>query len=184
MLRLSGFHGLVPNFAPLLALAMLLTCADTAGADTGRREGFILSLGLGPSAIVSSIEYEIDDLKRLQAGTEFCIGYAPSDQFHLHYAGRALWILAYAVVATPSLGANYYFSPEAPSWFITGGGGAVFVAHMRYYDLSDPGKNIFAGAGYEWAPHWRAALEWTHYWWEDFDSNVDDVRLTLSYLAY
>jgi hypothetical protein len=66
----------------------------------------------------------------------------------------------------------------------TAGGGLAAISYGPYLLVGEPGANVFGGVGYEWARGWRVSLEYTHYWWEDFDERVDDVRICVGLLGY
>lgn len=166
----------------ILLVTMLLTAS--AQAWDNRRKGFVFGASVGAATIPQFLEYDYSGYRLIQAGTELTIGYAPTDQLQIHYAGRTLWFPFWALIASPSAGVTYYLKPEAPSFFFTGGGGMAVVSVGPYLIVGEPGGNVFAGFGYEWSQGWRVSLEYTHYWWHRFDNVIDDVRICIGGLGY
>jgi hypothetical protein len=168
----------------VLVLAVVLCCMPALAFDR-EREGFVLGFGMGPSVAWSTSETDDESHVYYGIGTEFTMGYAFTGQIQVQYAGRSNWIHIYYPMATLSAGVTYYFRPEAPSLFITGGGGAATppLTIESSGDL-EAGGNAFAGAGYEWTPYWRVSMEYTRYWYRHYDRDFDEIRVVVGFLAY
>jgi hypothetical protein len=106
-----------------LSLLLVMLLAACGHAWDGKRKGLVFGASVGPATIPEFLRYSYSSYRILQVGTELAVGYAPTDQIQINYAGRSLWFPIWAMVSSPSVAATYYLKPEAPSFFLTTGGG-------------------------------------------------------------
>jgi len=130
------------------------------------RKGFILNLGLG-GAVVSS-KYDHPDAERTNqfgVGTDFKIGYAPTDRLLLYYSNDAAFTGVpegsnqEGILATglSGLGATYFLNLDQGSFYVDGAVGASarnFISTDDGAVDSDTGFGFSIGGGWEFAPHW------------------------------
>jgi hypothetical protein len=165
-------------------LAFVIVLSACAYALDGERKGLVLGAAVGPATIPEFLEYSYASYRIIQVATEMSIGYAPTDQLQFTYAGRSLWFPIWTFVSTPAIAATYYMKPEAPSFLVTGGGGLAVISWGPFVAVGNLGGSVFGGVGYEFYRGWSVRLEYTHSWWNDFDLNVDDVRVCVGMLLY
>jgi hypothetical protein len=132
-----------------------------------QREGFILNLGVGGAAVTSKPDHaEAESWTDFAVGTDFKIGYAPSDQLLVYYSNDVAFsgssdleygddgILANGLTA---LGATYFLRPGERSFFVDGAVGLSsrnFISTDGAESHQDSGWGFAIGGGYEFAPHW------------------------------
>lgn len=150
-----------------LLVVMTLGSTGTAFAFNGAREGFLLGFGIGAS------QYKIDDTdSKSGLETDLKIGYGFTDQFQMFYTNKVHWSSSddyygdshLTVHGLTGIGANYYFSPTSPSFFI--GGGVGLAAHRIINTDSDnnndsdnnSGSGFYVNGGFEFAKHWSIEL--------------------------
>lgn len=206
------------TYAVILIVIAMLFLTSTANAFDGKRKGFLLGLGMGAgfnSFTEESVDYnsyygrfQKTKSPRENKGsfiTDFKIGYSPTDFWEIYYTTKLSW-LHYTtlyegekgvVSGLGALGITYYFEPQAPSFFVTGGMGvsmwgrfAVNLFGGSGRKFADIGFGLFAGAGYEFKKHLNVGLNLV--WGKPGDTeagipfNVDilSVQLTLNALGY
>ncbi|MFH1893322.1 MAG: hypothetical protein ABIK83_11650 [Candidatus Zixiibacteriota bacterium] len=154
----------------VMAVLLLLSLVPSGFAFDGYRSGFILGFGLGPGITSNG-----DSHFGLQ--TDFRIGAGVNEQVQVYWSSKVSWYsvdyyvirgfdyysgdLYYStdsgigVFGQGGLGVSYYFQPETPSWFITGGVGYSSYAIMASDNVSDSefGMGLSGGLGYEFSPH-------------------------------
>ena len=203
-------------FLILIVLIMLFLITN-ANAFDGKRKGFFLGGGLGPgfTSLKETITYsglfdgESSESSEWESKfglmTYFKIGYAPSDIVEIHYTNKISWFgdkvyffgdsMGEDVTMASglsTLGMTYYFKPEAPSYFITGGiGFSTLSLPFESHSEIKIGGGLFAGAGYEFARHFNVELDLI--WGKPSDlalfgigssTNILSVALTVNALAY
>jgi len=202
----------------LLILIVLITLflIVNAYAFDGKRKGFFLGGGLGPgfTSLKETITYsglfdgESSESSEWESKfglvTNFKIGYAPSDIVEIHYTSKVSWFASKIywwgleskdvtmASGLSALGVTYYFKPEAPCYFITGGiGFSTLSLPFESHSEIKIGGGLFAGAGYEFARHFNVELDLI--WGKPSDlalfgigssTNVLSVALTVNALAY
>jgi hypothetical protein len=156
------------RIAIVLAVIFLLVSAVQVWAFDGQRKGFILGGGLGLGMTSYKFEsgpFQTDTENQFSFMTEFKIGYAPTEQVEVFYASKVSWFndaLDNVIVAN-GLGlaaVSYYFLPQTPTWFVTGGLGfstasAPFEESSRTY----VGFGVSVGGGYEFARHFAVEFD-------------------------
>jgi hypothetical protein len=200
----------------LIQIALITLCLFVnADAFNNKRKGFILGggLGLGLTSLQQTVTIDwLDEATESEREnkfgfmTNFKIGYAPSDIFEIYFAWKDSWFGSkiYRLLGDSmgedvtmasglwGLGVTYYFKPEAPSYFITGGFGLSTLS-LPFESHSDTkeGGGLFAGAGYEFRPHFNVELDLIWGRPEDFKlfgiqshTSVLSVALTVNALAY
>ena len=170
----------------LLILIVLITLflIVNAYAFDGKRKGFFLGGGLGPGLTLQkeTIEYSgwFEGQESETSGweskfglvTNFKIGYAPSNLLEIYFTVKDSWygstiywwgLESEDVVMASGFwgpGVTYYFKPEAPSYFITGGFGLSTLSLPFESDAEIKfGGGLFAGAGYEFKCHFNVELD-------------------------
>jgi hypothetical protein len=194
-----------------MTLLLLAVMQQICASD---RRGFILGFQLGPSvSFIHSEDPDGDtyDNTILGAGFDFRIGWAPSNQFSVHYIHKAAIFLGeigkkdpsaeqtlLAMVLFPLLpfsigqnnagvGLTYYFRPEVPSLFLDAQLGLSVYPLEGFLELSG-GGGFAVGCGYEFSSHWSALGSVL----VGFDSGENDttssmavsVIATVGYLLY
>lgn len=158
----------------LLFLSFALA-SDGYGFD-GKREGFLLGIGVGPSITHTRVtEAYGDDSWQLKSDNRFSIsllfdvGYAPSDRIALSWCNSAWFFNArvandltrnFAVgFSGPTV--KYYFSPQVKSWYVTAGLGMSF--HTDVFNLNgshfDEGFGAIIGFGRELSKHYSISSQ-------------------------
>jgi hypothetical protein len=202
-------------FLILIVLVTLFLIVN-ANAFDGKRKGFFLGGGLGPGFTLQkeTIEYsgwfegESSESSGWESkfglATNFKIGYAPSDMVEIHYTSKVSWFVSKIywwglesedvtmASGVSALGVTYYFKPEAPSYFITGGFGlSTLSLPFESHGETKIGGGLFAGAGYEFARHFNVELDLLYgkvsslsLFGIEPHTNVLSVTLTVNALAY
>jgi hypothetical protein len=129
------------------------------------RKGFIIGAGAG-GGLHSAPGFDVfDRFGRLSSvrggtnnfaiGTNFMVGYAPTDQTLLFYSNRATFTTDENIDAlgVTGFGATYMFRPTAPTGYVTGSIGGGFGASIYQRTASDAGLGWSAGAGWEFLRH-------------------------------
>lgn len=146
-----------------LLIVLALGSMETAAAFNGQRQGFLLGFGLG----ASSLKYEAGG-SNTSLVSDLKLGYGFSDQFLLFYTNKVNWRSAggdvdgLALHGMSGIGANYYFTPNAPSFFLGGGVGLASRYLIRTDSDGDinshSGTGFYLGGGFEFARHWNLEL--------------------------
>jgi hypothetical protein len=175
-----------------LLVVLALGCTESASAFDGQRQGFLLGFGVGAGS------YKIED-RDSKAGlvTDLKIGYGFTDQFQLFYTNKVTWRSAddwdgdgLILHGLTGIGANYYFRPAAPSFFVGGGLGLAshgFISTDSDVDSeSDSGFGFYLGGGFEFARHLNVEFSVL---WDTIDYGYDDASawtymVTLNALAF
>jgi hypothetical protein len=132
--------------------------AQAPSEPTAGRKGFIVGIGAGgalhriPARGTTGGSL---DRSAFAAGTDFKIGYAPTEQFLIFYTAKAAFTQAtdYDAVGVSGFGVTYLTRPTSPSFFVTGIAGEGGRATFERRDWRD-GRGFGVGAGYEFARHW------------------------------
>lgn len=150
------------KIAGALLVVMALGSTETAFAFNGERQGFLLGLGVGASS------YTIENRDgKTGLETDLKIGYGYTNQFQVFYTnkvnfGSAEGDYSLQMHGLTGIGANYYFNPLAPSFFVGGGVGLAthnFISSDSEHDsISDSGAGVYISGGYEFARHWNVEL--------------------------
>jgi hypothetical protein len=151
--------------------------------------------------------------------TDFRLGYAPTNQIVIYYDNKVSWfktdygeeivvdlntgnanVLGFADVMVLSgltgFGVNYFFAPQAPSPFVTGGLGLASAMAFESGASAKIGFGFFIGGGYEFAPHWYVEgdlcygsatnSESAYYGLVDYDLKQTDMafKVSINVMAY
>jgi hypothetical protein len=167
----------------VIATLFLVSNAD---AFNGKRKGFIIGGGLGAGFSTFKETVTIHDFfgsgtevlesereNKFALATNFKIGYAPSNLLEIFFTVKDSWFSTKVYFLDESSGEDvimasgfwgpgvtYYFNPEAPSYFITGGFG-VSTLSLPFESHSEIkfGPGVYAGAGYEFRDHFYVELD-------------------------
>jgi len=169
----------------LIVITTLLLISN-ADAFNGKRKGFIIGGGLGPSFSTFKETITIHDFfgsgteteesqreNKFGLRTNFKIGYAPSDLLEIYFTVKDSWFSSEVYFLGESTaedvimasgfwgpGVTYYFKPEAPSYFITGGIGlSTLSLPFESHSEIKFGGGLYAGAGYEFRNHFYVELD-------------------------
>lgn len=167
-------------YTKILVVSLLLVLCPFFSSDVfaldGERKGFILSFGIGPSLTsytqtlkipVLGIDETSDRENDFGLGTDFKIGYAPTNQLMIYYTNKVTWIFGFENAAGDKLtiisgvgllGLSYYLAPSSPSMYFTGTVGVS--TWCSFDDLGNvwSGFGIGVGIGYEFVEHWSTEL--------------------------
>ena len=156
-------------FAFLCLFAGIVAVSVPAHAFDGKRTGFILGFGAGPSVTsftqtlsYGSDSYTSDRENKLSLATDFKIGAGVNERLLIYYINRTNWfsienIIGDSVIIANSaglLGMSYYFNETSPSPYIHGLVG-ISTWDAPFEDDSDAwiGFGIGAGFGYAFTQH-------------------------------
>jgi hypothetical protein len=198
----------------IFILITILFLVANANAFNGKRKGFIIGGGLGAGFTTFKETVTSDWLGILEESqrenkfalaTNFKIGYAPSDFLEIFFTVKDSWFSSKVYFFGESAGEDvimasgfwgpgvtYYFNPEAPSYFITGGVG-VSTLSLPFESHSEIkfGGGVYAGAGYEFRDHFYVELDLGYgkpsslsLFGIGSSTNVMSVMLTINALAY
>jgi hypothetical protein len=183
------------------------------GMDMHKQNASVSAVG----ASISDTDYV--DKSKFAFMTDFKLGYAPTDQLIIYYDNKVSWIkgdfgevvvvdvsipkatvMGYADVMVLSgltgLGVNYFFAPQAPSPFVTGGLGLASAMAFESGATAKIGFGFFVGGGYEFAPHWYVEgdvcygsatnSESTYHGLVDYDLKQTDLafKVSINVMAY
>jgi hypothetical protein len=168
----------------LLCLAIVSILAVDVCALDGERKGFILGFSVGPAvtSFTQKVALSVGDItesereNKFGAGTDFRIGYAPSNQLMLYYTNKLTWLRltntlnedVTVVNGVGLFGLSYYLLPQAPSFYVAGTIGTSLWG--VYDDLGNAwtGFGLGGTAGYEFTKYW--SVEGTVMWGKPGDS--------------
>jgi hypothetical protein len=159
-----------------IALTAVMMISNSATAFDGQRKGFFFSLGLGPGYTSYSQTtdsagaelYSLDESK-FAVATNFSIGFAPSNKLMIYWMNKMAWFSvldsvvssdnATYAVSVGGLGITYFFKPQAPSLYVSFGGG--LAARSLPFKGSDAwiGFGLAGGIGYEITDNWSFELD-------------------------
>jgi len=189
----------------------LCLVACPAQAFDGQRKGFILGggAGLGLTSFNQEIglgyrgyheSYESDRENKGTVMTDFKIGYAWDNSWAIYYTSKVSWFgientYGDDVTIANGLGAAavaYWFKPQAPSGFVTGGLGYSTWSLPFEDNSSDAwlGGGLFMGGGYEFSRHWSVEgyLAWGKpndtEWGVEVSAHTFSIMLTVNVLGY
>ena len=154
---------------------------------SAERKGFIVGIGAG-GALHRIPEGRVtgDNLDRsaFAFGTDFKIGYAPTDQFLIYYSAKAAFPQAtdYDAVGVSGFGVTYMTRPTSPSFFVTGIAGESARATLESRDWS-VGRGLGVGGGYEFKRHWSISGDALFLRMGDNDNHTV-LLATVGYLFY
>lgn len=201
-------EGIMANRFLVLILTFVFVSVFAAGAFAfdDSRKGFVIGISAGPSltSFTQTIEFldqeETSDRENsFGAGTDFRIGYGPNENLLIYYKNGVTWFsmenaLGDNVIVANGVGGvgvSYFLTPEAPSFFLTGGLGFSFWM-LPFEEGTDTwiGLGLSVGAGYEFAPHW--VVEASAMYGNPSDeaggltatTNALGFMLTIGYLGY
>lgn len=189
----------------ILILGFVCVSASSSYALDGKRKGFIIGIGAG-AGLTSFKEkwgaFESDRESKMAIMTDFKLGYAPSNQFAIFWTSKVSWLRlktegnafvpssSFTVVnGMGGLGLAYYFQPEGPSPYLTGGLGFSSWG-TPFEEGTDTlyGSGLALGVGYEFSRHWsiEGGLVLGSPKDADFDYSIDTmaIRLTINVLGY
>jgi hypothetical protein len=132
--------------------------AQAQDGPSAERKGFILGIGAGGALHrlpERGVTGDTLDRSAFAFGTDFKIGYAPTDQLLIYYSAKAGFTQAadYDAVGVSGFGVTYMTRPTAPSFFVSGIAGEGGRATLDLRDWRD-GRGFAVGAGYEFKRHW------------------------------
>ena len=145
-------------------------------------------LGLGMSSYTfEAVGLTSDRGSRFAFMTDFKIGYAPTNQVEIVYSNKAAWfndkiffggnVTFLNNISTAAV--NYYFKPEGPTPFISGGLGLAslsepFEDNSGINDIGNwAGFGFYVGGGYEFAKHFAVTLDLMYGLPQINDSGID-----------
>lgn len=134
----------------ILCVAMAFM-ASNASAWDGERKGFQLGIGLGPGY------YKEPGFNKVGVGTDFKIGYAPSNKLSIYWMSKATFFsLGSGILAAFSVGGpgvSYSPKSEGASPYIEIGAGfsTIKVISGSLGTFGVNGAGVAAGAGYNFA---------------------------------
>ena len=155
-----------------------MTVSTPGHAFDGKRKGFILGFGFGPSVTSftqtltgkvmnpETMNYESFDItsdrtNHVSLATDFRIGMGLSEKLLLYYAERSTWFSIPVLDGTSIIansvggfGASYYLSETCPSIYIHGIVGFSTWAPLKSLGDSWAGFGVGAGVGYEFSSNW------------------------------
>jgi len=180
----------------ILCLSGLLS--TSINAFDNKREGFMVSAGLGLSSIHTDFKQEYGGWSGIgrdaEGGlaTSFKIGYGFSEQFSLYFM-RNSTILEYKNDPNNNtyencilgIGANYYLKPEGLT-YLMGGIGLGRFTDYEDTDVENIGHGFMLGIGYEISPHINVEVSYmgTRIDDNEADVNTDTLHVTLNYYWY
>jgi hypothetical protein len=171
----------------VLCLTAISIFAAEAFALDGERKGFILGFSAGPgmTSFTQSIadtaghKFESDRENKFGVGTDFRIGYAPSNQVIVYYTNKLTWLRftnafdqdVTIVNGVGLLGVSYYMKTEAPSVYLAA------TIGVSTWGVTDDIGNAWRGfgvggtVGYEFTKYW--SIEGTVMWGNPGDTEFD-----------
>jgi hypothetical protein len=154
----------------LLTASFLLIglVATTADAFDGNRKGFVLGGGLGGGSAgikqeLTGFGVSLESDRETQGAfvSDFRIGGGFNEHWMLYYDNQVWWISTEDALGSNEtftfgiglVGVSYYFTADAPSWYLLG---TVGVASWGTTDefASSAGFGLSGGVGFEFASHW------------------------------
>ena len=182
----------------LTTLCLSVLLSSSINAFDNKREGFMLSAGLGISSIHSDFKQEYGGWsgtgRDSEGGfaTSFKIGYGFSEQSSL-YLMRNSTIVEYAKDPNNNvyencmlgIGANYYLEPEG-SVYLMGGIGLGRFTDYDDVDTENIGQGFMLGLGYEVSPHLNLEVSYMGTRIDDnkAEVNTDTLHVTFNYYWY
>ena len=178
---------LLPGARAALAQTSNAPPAQTPGGPSAERKGFIVGIGAG-GALHRIPEGRVTggslDRSAFAVGTDFKIGYAPTDQFLIYYSAKAAFTQAtdYDAVGMSGFGVTYITRPTSPSFFVTGIAGESARATLESRDWG-VGRGLGVGGGYEFKRRWSISGDALFLRMGDND-NHGVLLATVGYLFY
>ncbi|KQC12752.1 MAG: hypothetical protein APR63_10415 [Desulfuromonas sp. SDB] len=188
----------------ITGLGLWLICSTSLFSEPHRR-GFILNFGMGTgyTHIYSKTGDRVRYDDELALGSDFRIGWAPTDQYQLYYTHKltlfdlddlfrkseelqeenpfAFLILPFLPFAyshnCAGLGMTYFFKPQAPSFYVDGGFGMTIFPNRQIEEVQ-AGGSVFWGGGYEITPHLTLGCEMMWGFASDDDQYSNEERTT------
>ncbi len=199
---------LFPKLAlSIMVIGIIFVVSIPSQAFDGQRKGFLLGFGIGPGYTSFDLTYDsagttIYETSESKVGmfTNFKIGFAPSNKLMVYWTSNVSWFgLSDSTTNDESktfaagvggLGISYYFQPEAPSLYITLGGG--LGTWSQPFEGTDPwvGYGITGGLGYEFSRNWSLELNFIYGNATDeagefeFESQPIAIGLTINAIGY
>ena len=173
----------------LLASAVSLSSLQ---AFDDKREGFMMSVGAGVSAVSTDVgeSYHYSDESSFGLATSLKIGYGFSNQFSVYYVRNASWFgydddreddwFASGIMG---VGANYYIEENSPMYVMASVGFGDYTNISK--DEGETGSAFMLGGGYEVYPH--VQVEATYLVANIEKENIKGTgafQLTINYLWY
>ena len=171
-------------------IALTAMFVGQAHAFDGERKGFMLNLGagMGQGKLEISDSRNSDSLDGTGFSTDFKIGAGLSPNAFLYYTNRVIWWSDQKVsfnTGMSAVGFSYSFSPQTPSFFLSG---SVGIGVARDEDSnSETGTGFGFGAGFEFSKNWTVEASYLSANVGD-ESGVDitasNLAVTVSWFAY
>jgi hypothetical protein len=161
--------------------------AQTPDGQSAERKGFIVGIGAGGALHripESRVTGDSLDRSAFAVGTDFKIGYAPTDQFLIYYSAKAAFTQAtdYDAVGVSGFGVTYMTRPTSPSFFVSGIAGESARATLDSRDWG-VGRGLGVGAGYEFKRRWSISGDALFLRMGDNDNHAV-LLATVGYLFY
>ena len=153
----------------VISAVLIITAVSDISAMDGERKGFVLGFGIGPAvtSFTQTLAYQGQELtsdreNKFGVGTDFRIGYAPSNKLMIYYTNKVTWLSIENVMnedviivnGVGLLGVSYYLKPQTPSLYLTGTLGISTWGDYKEIGDAWSGFGFGAGVGYEIARYW------------------------------
>jgi hypothetical protein len=174
----------------------LLIGADEAWAQ---RRGFVLNLGLGAAwTSLKPTGFPGPSENKRALGSEFKIGYAPSDNLMIYYSNDAAFFgfntdpdeaELFTATGMSGVGGTYFLRTGVPSLFVHASVGLAALRTFYSDDTEDSwsGGGVSFGGGFEFARHWTIDVDFLLTSVSDeFDNklSIRTARLAFNWLLY
>lgn len=173
-----------------------LVVASSLSAFDDKKEGFMISLGLGLAGTQSDFKkaYDWDNGKEFEIGlaSSIKLGYGLTEQFSLYLIRNSSFVFGYDNDPNKNdygncltgVGMNYYLTPEPDTYLVATAGIGGFSELSSDSKIND-GKAFLLGVGYEIYPHLHAETTYLATRIDDdVKVNTDSFQLTLNYYWY
>ena len=138
----------------LLALLIMGGLLSTPHPGTAQRSGFIIGIGAGPSYV--SLPGPPDRSTKVMVGTDFKIGYAPSEDWAIYWSADTNFYspegdgVSFGFLGVGGLGATRFLGADAPVSYVDGSVGLGSSAAL--FDdgevQQDQGLGLTVGTGW------------------------------------
>ena len=183
----------------LAKMDKLFPVAVAKSENRGKRKGFILGFGVGPSYLNTSVKFNdgsTDNIFNKPAFlTDFIIGAGINEQLLIYYSSKVRWfseegfdgediVLTYGL---GSLGATYFLNEAIVSPFVTAGiGFSSTNAPFEKEAEAEIGIGLYIGGGYQFTDHFlvQANLGYGNDGDDNFPFRTFTFDLSVNYLLY
>lgn len=178
------------------AILLASFVATSLLASDSKKEGLILSLGLGVAGTQSDFKKanNWDTGKESEVGLAYSmkIGYGFTEELSLYLMRNSSFVFGYDNDPNKDnygncltgVGVNYYLSPESDTYLMAAAGVGGFSEVSSDSKMND-GKAFLLGVGYEIYPHIHAEATYLATRIDDdVKVNTDSLQLTLNYYWY